>query len=109
MEVVEVVKETLWVTWLVRELGVEQSRVHLHYYNYGTIYLTNNQVYHVKIKYVDMRFHKIVELFASRQILLENIHIWDFYDVNVMKKKLYWFDIHQNRMFQVQMYPLTIT
>lgn len=43
--------------------------------NYGTIYLTNNQVYHVKIKHVDMRFHKIVELFASRQILLENIHI----------------------------------
>lgn len=75
MEVVEVVKETLWVTWLVRELGVEQSRVHLHYYNYGTIYLTNNQMYHVKIKHVDMGFHKIVELFASRQILLENIHI----------------------------------
>lgn len=67
----ESAKEALWLTRLVRELRVEQDEVWLYYVNQSVIYLTNNQVYHAKTKYIDVRLPKIRVLLISRQILLE--------------------------------------
>ena len=74
MAVGEAAKETLWLTGLVKELGVEQGGVQLHCDSQSAIYLANNQVYHARTKHIDVRYHKIRELLASKQIFLLKIH-----------------------------------
>lgn len=74
MEVVEAAKEALWLTWLVKVFDIEQGGVQLHCDSQITMDLMNNQVYHAKIKHIDVRFHKIRELLASRRILLQKVH-----------------------------------
>lgn len=51
------------------------------------IYLENNQVYHVKTKNIDVRFHNIRELIPYGYILLKNV---DTYDnaTNVLTKQV---------------------
>jgi hypothetical protein len=55
-------KEALWLTGLVKELGIQQSGVSLHCDSQSTIYLAKNQVYHARTKHIDVRIHKIREL-----------------------------------------------
>lgn len=69
-EVAEVVKEALWLTSLVKELGIKEGGVQLHYDNHSVIYLVNNQVYHSRINHIDVGFHNIKEFSASEDILL---------------------------------------
>lgn len=73
MVVAKVAKETLWLTGLVKKLGVKESGVQLHCDSYNVIYLANNQLYHAMTKHIDVRFHKIKEL-ASKHILLQKVH-----------------------------------
>ena len=70
MAVAEAAKEALWLTGLVKELGIEQGGVELHCDSQSAIYLAKNQVYHARTKHIDVRFHKIRELITSGQILL---------------------------------------
>ena len=74
MAVAEAIKEGLWLTRLVKELGIEQGGVELHCDSQSAIYLAKNQVYHARTKHIDVRFHKIRELITSGQILLQKIH-----------------------------------
>ena len=74
MAAVEVAKKALWLTWLVRELGIQQSGVLLYCDSENAIYLAKNQVYHVRTKHIDVRFHKIRELIAIGELLLEKIY-----------------------------------
>jgi hypothetical protein len=55
----EAVKEALWLTGLVRELGIQQVGVPLYCNSQSAIYLVKNQVYHTRTKHIDVRFHKI--------------------------------------------------
>ena len=74
MAVAEAAKEALWLIGLVKELGVEQGGVQLHCDSQSAIYLAKNQVYHARTKHIDVRYHKIRELIASGEILLQKIH-----------------------------------
>jgi hypothetical protein len=74
MAAVEVAKEALWLTGLVKELGIQQGGVSLHCDSQSAIYLAKNQVYHARTKHIDVRFHKIRELVATAELLLEKIH-----------------------------------
>jgi hypothetical protein len=74
MAVAEAAKEALWLTGLVNELGIQQGGVSLHCDSQGAIYLAKNQVYHARTKNIDVRFHKIRELVATGELLLEKIH-----------------------------------
>jgi hypothetical protein len=74
MAVAEAAKEALWLTGLVKELGVEQGGVQLHCDSQSAIYLAKNQVYHARTKHIDVRFHKIRELLTTGQIVLEKVH-----------------------------------
>ncbi|KAL4304503.1 hypothetical protein GQ457_10G014750 [Hibiscus cannabinus] len=74
MAVVEAAKEALWLIGLVKELGLEQGGVQLHYDSQSAIHLAKNQVYHARTKHIDVRFHKIGELIASGEILLQKVH-----------------------------------
>jgi hypothetical protein len=40
----------------------------------SAIDLAKNQVYHVRTKHIDVRFHRIRELVATDELLLEKIH-----------------------------------
>lgn len=64
--VAEPSKEALQLTGLVQEFSVELCGVLLHYDIQSAIYLGNIQVYHARIKHIDVRFHKIREFAASR-------------------------------------------
>ena len=74
MVVAEAINESLWLTGLVKELGIQQSRVQLYYDSQSAIYLAKNQVYHTRTKHIDVRFHKIRELVSSGKLLLEKVH-----------------------------------
>ena len=71
--VAKVAKEALWLKGLVKELGLNQGGVQLHYDCQSAIYLTKYQVYHARTKHIDVRFHKIRELTAIGEIILEKI------------------------------------
>ena len=77
MTVVEATNESLWLTGLVKELGIQQSRVQLYYDSESAIYLAKNQVYHARTKHIDVRFHKIRELVSSSELVLEKVHTSD--------------------------------
>ena len=70
MTVAEAANEVLWLIRPVKEFSVEQGGVQLHCDSQSAIYLVNNQVYHARTKHTDVRFHKIRELLASKQVLL---------------------------------------
>ncbi|KAE8695213.1 Oxygen-dependent coproporphyrinogen-III oxidase [Hibiscus syriacus] len=74
MAAAEAAKEALWLTGLVKELGVQQGGVQLLCDNQSTIHLAKNQVYHARTKHIDVRFHKIRELVASGEILFQKVH-----------------------------------
>jgi hypothetical protein len=74
MAATEARKEALWLTLLVKELGIQQVGVPLYCDSQSAIYLAKNQVYHARTKYIDLRFHKIRELVATGELLLEKIH-----------------------------------
>jgi hypothetical protein len=74
MAAAEAAKEALWLTGLVKELGIQQVGVSLYCDSQSAIYLAKNQVYHARTKHIDVRFHKIRELVATGELLLEKIH-----------------------------------
>ncbi|KAL1207276.1 Retrovirus-related Pol polyprotein from transposon TNT 1-94 [Cardamine amara subsp. amara] len=74
IEMGEAAKEPLWVQGLVAELGVEQGGVQLHCDSQSAIYLAKNQVYHARTKHIQIRFHKIRELVAPSEIILQKVH-----------------------------------
>ena len=65
MAAAEVAKEALWLSRLVRELGIQQGGVPLYCNSQSAIYLAKNQVYHARTKHIDVRFHKIMKLVAT--------------------------------------------
>ena len=74
MVVTKVSKEALWLTGLVKELGIHQGGVQLHCGSQSAIFLAKNQVYHARTKHIYVIFHKIRELVSSSELLLEKIH-----------------------------------
>ncbi|KAE8691239.1 hypothetical protein F3Y22_tig00110890pilonHSYRG00161 [Hibiscus syriacus] len=71
MAAAEAAKEALWLTGLVKELGVQQGGVQLLCDNQSAIHLAKNQVYRARTKHIDVRFHKIRELVASVEVLFQ--------------------------------------
>ncbi|KAE8712086.1 cytochrome P450 71A9-like [Hibiscus syriacus] len=74
MAAAEAAKEALWLTGLVKELSGQQGGVQLLCDNQSAIHLAKNQVYCVRTKHIDVRFHKIRELVASGEILFQKVH-----------------------------------
>jgi hypothetical protein len=74
MATAEAAKEALWLTGLVRELGIQQVGVPLYCDSQSAIYFAKNQVYHAITKHIDVKFHKIRELVATGELLLNKIH-----------------------------------
>lgn len=74
MAVTEAAKEALWLKGLVKELGMDQGGVQLYCDSQSAIYLAKHQVYHARTKHIDVRFHKVRELIAMGDVILEKVH-----------------------------------
>lgn len=77
MTVTEAAKEALWLKGLVKELGIDQGGVQLYCDSQSVIYLAKHQVYHARTKHIDVRFHKVRELIASGDLILEKVHTFE--------------------------------
>ena len=69
-----VVKEALWITSLVKKLGILQDGVQLYCDSQNFIYLVNNQVYHARINYIDVRSYRTRKLVSSGELLFEKVY-----------------------------------
>jgi len=66
--ITEAVKEAIWLQELLDDLGIDQDLLKINCDSMSAIYLTKNQVYHVRTKHIDVRFHFIREILDEGDI-----------------------------------------
>lgn len=50
-------KEAIWLKSLLDDLGVHQKNIIVHFDRHSTLYLARNQIYHARIKNIDVQYH----------------------------------------------------
>jgi len=70
----EAMKETIWLQALLDDLEIDQDLLKTNYDNKSAIYLAKKQVYHVRTKNIDVRFHFVREILDKDDIELQRIH-----------------------------------
>ncbi|KAE8671810.1 ABC transporter B family member 7 [Hibiscus syriacus] len=73
MEVTEAVKETIWLNGLLGELGMEQKHIKVHCDSQSAIHLAKNQVYHARMKHIDVRYHFVREILEEGGVIIQKI------------------------------------
>jgi len=68
------IKEVIWLQGLLDDLGIDQDLLKIICDSMSAIYLAKNQVYHVRMKHVDVRFHFVREILDEGDIKLLKIH-----------------------------------
>ena len=63
MAMTEAMKEAIWLQGLLDDLGVDQDLLKINCDSMSVIYLAKNQVYHARMKHIDVRFHFVRENF----------------------------------------------
>ena len=56
MTMTEAMKGAIW-QGLLDDLGIDQNLLKINYDSMSAIYLVKKQVYHVRTKHIDVRFH----------------------------------------------------
>ena len=74
MAMTEAMKEVIWLQRLLDDLGIEHDLLKINYDSMSAIYLAKNQVYHVRTKHIDVRFHFLREILDEGDIELLKIH-----------------------------------
>ena len=59
MALTEAAKEAIWLKGLACDLGLNQRSVIVKCDNQNTICLAKNQVFHTRIKHIEVRYHWI--------------------------------------------------
>ena len=73
MAITEEVKEAIWLQGLLDDLGVGQKQVTVFCDSYSAIHLEKNQVYHARMKHIDVRYHFVREIIEEGEVLLQKI------------------------------------
>ena len=73
MAATEAVKEAIWLTGLVEDLGLERKLVTVFCDSQSAIDLTHNPKYHEKTKHIDVRAHFIRDVIAEGAIAIIKI------------------------------------
>jgi len=60
---------------LLDDLGIDQDLLKINCDSVSAIYLAKNQVYHVRMKHIDVRFHFVREILDEGNIKLKKIHM----------------------------------
>ena len=74
MAMTEVMKVTIQLQGLLDDLGIDQDLLKINYDSMSAIYLVKNQVYHVRMKYIDVRFYFVREILDEGDIELQMVH-----------------------------------
>jgi len=74
MAMTEAMKEAIWLQGLLDDLGIDQDLLKINCDSMSTIYLTKNQVYHVRTKHIDVMFHFVREIPEEGNIELLKVH-----------------------------------
>ena len=72
MIMTEVMKEAIWLQWLLDDLGIDQDLLKINCDSMSAIYLVKNQVYHARMKHIDANF--VREILDESDIELQKIH-----------------------------------
>ena len=69
----EACKEALWLSYLVRDLGITELTI-LHCDSQSAIMLARNPVFHAKTKHIEVKYHFIRDVLDSKNIELVKVH-----------------------------------
>ena len=69
MAAVEASKEALWLRRLVETFSVIHDLVRIHYNNQSVIHLAKDHMYHKRMKYINVRYHKIRQWVMNDKII----------------------------------------
>ena len=73
MAVIEACKETLWLKRLFRDLSEQLQISTLYYDSQSAIFLTKDQMFHERMKHIDVRYHFVREISAYSDIVVSKI------------------------------------
>jgi hypothetical protein len=73
MAITEAVKEAIWLQGLLKDLRVGQKHLKVYCDSQSAIHLAKNQVFHVRTKYIDVRYHFVREILEEEEIILHKI------------------------------------
>ena len=74
MSMTKAMKEAIWLQELLDDLGIDQDLLKINCDSMNAIYLAKNQVYHVRMKHIDVKFHFVWEILDECDIKLQKIH-----------------------------------
>ena len=72
--ITKAMKEAKWLQGLFDDLGIDQDLLKINCDSMSAIYLVKNQVYHVRTKHIDVRFHFTRKILDKGDIELLKIH-----------------------------------
>ena len=73
MAAAEAVKEAIWLRSLFEDLGVGQKHIDVFCDSQSAIHLAKNQVFHARMKHIDVRYHFVREILEEEEIFLQKI------------------------------------
>ena len=73
----EACKEAIWLTRVVRDLGITIEMPTLHCDSQSAIMLAKNLVFHAKTKHVDVKYHFIRDILEDKLLELVKVHTND--------------------------------
>ncbi|MCO5603342.1 hypothetical protein L7F22_057492 [Adiantum nelumboides] len=79
-------KEAVWLARLVGDLGIHQIPV-LHCDSQSAITLAKNPVFHSKMKHIEVQYHVVRDILATKRIELVKVHT-DDNPADALKKSL---------------------
>jgi len=74
MAMTEAMKEAIWLQRLLDYLGIDQNLLKINCDSMSAIYLVKNQVYHARMKHIDVKFHFVREILEKDNIKIQKIH-----------------------------------
>ena len=74
MVMMEAMKEAIWFQGLLDDLGIDHDLLKINCDSMSAIYLAKNQVYHERMKHIDVKFHFVREILDESDIELQKIH-----------------------------------
>jgi len=74
MAMTEAIKEAIWLQGLLNDLGIKEDFLKINCDSMNAIYLAKKQVYHVRMKHIDVSFYFVREILDENDIELLKIH-----------------------------------
>ena len=74
MAITLTMKEVIWLEGLLDDFRIYHDLLKINCDSMSATYLVNNQIYHVKMHHIDIRFHFVWETLDEGDIELQKIH-----------------------------------